>query len=146
VAPPAGERTVKTVRNVLATFGAYWLSFWLAVPLDWVFAKLRITYDDGILSAIAMGIMVPWGRTLPAIIAGVLITVTVDSRKPERWALILAILYMAVSRVHYHWHLPPTAFDRISQVADFFFPAVACIAAAILTSRLQRRSDRAVAS
>lgn len=137
---------MKTVRKVLTTLGVYWVSFWLAVPFEWLFTKLRITYGDGVLSAIAMGIMVSWGRTLPAIIAGVLITLTLDSRKPERWAVLLGILYIAVSRVHYHWHLPPTTFDRISQVVDFLFPAVACIAAAILTSRLRRRSGHAVAS
>jgi len=49
---------MKTVRNALTTFGVYWLSFWLAVPFDWLFIKLRFAFDDGVLPAIAMGIVI----------------------------------------------------------------------------------------
>ena len=107
--------------------------------------KLRIVYGDGVLSAIGMGIMDSIGRTLAAILAGVLVTLVVSGRKSELWALLVATLYVVDSRVRYHWYLPPTSWDRLSQIVNFVFPGIACIAAAFVIARLRRKRQKIVA-
>ena len=65
------------IRNILISFGAFWLSLWTVAPLGWPFSKLNtgMVYGDGVLSNLAMGLMTSMGRTLAAILAGVLVTV-----------------------------------------------------------------------
>jgi hypothetical protein len=136
------------VQNILISFGVFWLSLSMVVPLAWLFGKLndRVIYGDGVLDAIAMGFMTSLGRDFAAILAGVLVTLTVAGRKPERWAFIIAVLYVGDAPVHNHWHLPPTGWDRLWQGADLLFPAIACIAAAFLTAKFRRAQGGAVAN
>jgi hypothetical protein len=130
------------VRNILISFGVYWLTRWGSVWLDWLFSKLtdRIVYGDGVLYAIAMGIMISMGRTVAAMLAGMLVTLTVVDRKPERWAVMVAALYVFGPGLRTRWHLPPTVLDRLWQSVNLLFPAIACIAAAAITVRLRRRT------
>jgi hypothetical protein len=134
-----GEMPV--IRNILASFGAFWLSLRTVAPLVWLFGKLndRIIYDDSVLEAVAMGAMTSMGRSVAAIIAGLLVTFTASGRKPERWAFVVATLYVIDAPVRHHWHLGPTAWDRIWQTSDLLFPAFACVAAAAAT-RLRRET------
>lgn len=132
------------VQNILISFGVFWLSLWVAGVLAWPLGKLNdgIVYGGGVLSALAMGVMSSMGRTLAAVLAGVLVTVVVASRKSELWALIVAALYVVDAPVRHHWGYPATAWDRLWQSVDLLFPAVACIAAAVVTARLRtKRSD-----
>jgi hypothetical protein len=128
------------LQNLLVSFGAFWLSLWVARFLAWPFAKLNegIVYGDGVSSALAMGVMSSMGRTLAAVFAGVLVTVIVAGRKSELWALIVAVLYVVDAPVRHHWGYPATAWDRLWQTVDLVFPAVACIAAAFIIARLRR--------
>jgi|ERR1700735_88222 len=126
-------------RNLLIAFGVFWFSFWTVLLFDRPFLKLHMTYGDGVLSAVAMGVMDSLGRTLAAIFAGVLVTLVVESRKPERWSLVVAVLYVADSRIHYFWHLPPTWWDRISEIVNLGFPGLACVAAAVVTAKIRKR-------
>jgi hypothetical protein len=134
-------RQMPRVRNILITFGVFWLSLWTVAPLVWLFSKLNagIIYGDSVLEAIAMGAMTSMGRSVAAILAGLLVTFTADGRKPERWALAIATLYVIDAPVRHHWHLGPTPWDRIWQTADLLFPALACIGAA-MTTRLRRET------
>ena len=100
--------------------------------------KLGITYGDSMLSAVALGFMDSIGRTLAAILAGIIVTLVASSRKSERWSILVALLYVVDSRVRYHWYLPPTTWDRVSQITNFVFPGIACIAAAFVVARLRR--------
>lgn len=129
-----------TFRNLLISFGAFWLSLWVARFLAWPFAKLNdgIIYGGGIPSALAMGVMSSMGRTLAAVFAGVLVTVMVTGGKSELWALIVAVLSLVEAPVRHHWGYPATGWDRLWQSVDLIFPAVACIAAAFITARLRR--------
>lgn len=86
-----------------------------------------------------MGAMTSMGRSFGAILAGLLVTFTADGRKPERWALAVAMLYVIDAPVRHHWHLGPTPWDRIWQTADLLFPALACIGVA-MTTRLRRET------
>jgi hypothetical protein len=127
-------------RNVLISFGVFWLSLWMVVPFGWLFGKLndRMIYGDSVLDALAMGMMTSLGRAFAAVFAGVLVTLTVAERRPERWAFVIAILYVVDAPVRQHWHLPPTGWDRLWQSVDLLFPGIVCAAAAFLTVRFRR--------
>jgi hypothetical protein len=142
---PDSRGTLSIVRNVLMTLGVFWLSFWVAWALAWPFSGLNngIKYGDGIFSAIALGVMSSMGRTLAAILAGVLLTVVVTDRNAELWGLFLAALYVLGARTRYHSGYPATEWDRLWQGVSLIFPAVACIVAVVLTARLRKkRIDR----
>jgi hypothetical protein len=133
------------LRNVLISLGVFWLSLWIVVPLAWLFGKLNngIIYGDSVLAAIGMGVMTSLGRAVAASVAGWIVTVTAAGRKPEHWAFIVAILYVVDAPVRYHWHLPPTGWDRLWLSVNFLFPAIVCIATAFITVRFRRARDGA---
>lgn len=87
--------------------------------------------------------LVSWERTLAAILAGVAVTRMVPSRRSWLWALIVAALYALDYRVRSHWAVPPTTWDRLSMRVDHFFPAVACLVAALITAWLRRKRELA---
>jgi hypothetical protein len=132
------------VQNILISFGAFWLSLWVARALGWPLGKLNdgVVYGDGVLAALAMGVVSSMSRTLAAALAGVVVTVGVSGRKPALWALIVAALYVVDAPVHHHWGYPATSWDRLWQSVDLIFPAVICIATAVVTARVRgHRSD-----
>lgn len=136
---------MSVIRNTLISFGTFWLSLWVAWVLQLPsYDKLinAVVRDQTVLTALAMGVMSSMGRTLAAILAGILVTVVVASRKSELWALIVAVLYVVDAPVHYHWFSPATSWDRLWQGVNLVFPAVACIAAAIITARLRGRGKK----
>jgi hypothetical protein len=129
-------------QNFLISFGVFWLSLLPLGLLGGLFQKLSdgIRYGDSLYSGIAMGVMTSLGRTVAAILAGILVTLAVSSRKPACWGLVVATLYVVDAPVSFHWEAPPMAFDRVWQSVNLLFPAVACIAAAVVTARLRNRS------
>ena len=130
------------IRNVLISFGTFWISLWVAWVLQLPsYDKLinAVVRDETVLSAFVMGVMSSMGRTLAAVLAGILITVVVSSRKPQFWALIVAVLYVVDAPVRHHWGYPATGWDRLWQSVDLVFPAVACILAAVLTAHLRAK-------
>ena len=130
------------VRNLLISIGAYWLSDYPGVLMSWVFAKVSngITYGDSVVAAIAMGIMESMGPAVCAAFGGTIVTLSATGAKPQRWALIVAMLYVIGSSPRFHWYRPPTTWDRIAQVTGLAWPAVACIAAATLIAHMRRNS------
>jgi uncharacterized membrane protein (DUF4010 family) len=133
------------IRNVLISFGAFWISLWVAWVLQLPsYDKLinTVVRDETVLSAFVMGVMSSMGRTLAAVLAGILVTVVVSSRTPQFWALIVAVLYVVDAPVRHHWGYPATGWDRLWQRVDLLFPAVACIVAAILTAHLRAKRSR----
>jgi hypothetical protein len=129
-------------RNVLIALGAFWLSLWAVPWLSLAFGKLnsKIIYDSVWFEAIAMGMMTSMGRAFAASLASVITTMAVDARKPERWALIVAVLYVVDAPVrHGAWHIAPTAWDRGWQAVDLIWPAVACLVSAIAASRFRQK-------
>ena len=133
------------IRNLLISFGVFWLSIWVA----WVLQRPSydgliniVVRDETVLSGLAMGVLSSMGRTLAAVLAGVLVTVVIAGRKSELWALIVAALYVIDAPVRHHWGYPATAWDRLWQSVDLLFPAAACIAVAFLTARLRRKRSQ----
>jgi len=129
------------VQNILISCGVFWLSLYTLLPLAWIFGKLndRIIYADGVLDAIAMGIMTSLGRSAAAALAGVIVSLTVTEKKPHRWAFLVAILYVVAAPVRYHWNSPATQWDRLWQGINLVFPAIICIASAFLTTKFRRK-------
>jgi zinc transporter ZupT len=130
-------------QNLLISFGVFWLSLLPLGILGGLFHKLTdgIRYGDSLYSGIAMGVMTSLGQTVAAILAGILVTLAVSSRKPTWWAVIVAALYVVDAPVSFHWEAPPMMFDRVWQSVNLLFPAGACIAAAVATARLRRGSE-----
>jgi hypothetical protein len=128
------------IQNILVSFGAFWVSLWIAGLLAGPFGRLndKVVYGDSVLSAIALGIMSSLSRTLAAVLAGILVTVVISSRKSELWALIVAALYVVDAPVRHHWGPPATRWDHLWQSVDLAFPAIACVVVAIITARLRR--------
>lgn len=130
------------VKNVFICFGVFWASIWVAGLLQWPLIKLvninALVRDETVFSGIAMGVMSSLDRTLAAIVAGIVVVMIVSGRKTELWALIVAALYVVDAPVRHHWAYPANSWDRLWQVIDLVFPAVACLVAAFITARLRR--------
>jgi hypothetical protein len=142
-AKPINERKfhMAYVRNILVSFGVFWLSLWVAPVLGWPLDKLtnRITYTDTIFDALALGVINSLDRALAAILAGVLVTVVVKGRKAELWAVIIAGLYL-LNAPRYHHLGPTTSWDRTWQDVAVVFPAIACVAAAAIAAHFWAHS------
>ena len=128
------------IRNLLITFGAFWLSLQLVVPMSLLVGKLTggLVYGDSILAAIVMGMVASTKRAMCAAFGGAITTLIVPSAKPHRWAWIIALLYAIAARTRFHWHRPPTSWDRVSEVANALWPAIVCVATTTLIARLRR--------
>jgi hypothetical protein len=108
--------------------------------LGWPVSKINngTTYTDGILDGLALGALIDLHRTLAAIIAGVLVTLVIASRKSELWSIIIALLYL-VDAPRNHWKIPLSRWDRLWQTEALILRAVCCIVAAFVTAHLQRK-------
>jgi hypothetical protein len=128
-----------TLKNIVTAVGLYWLSFLLAVPLSMLVDKINrhITYDESALEAILMGVVLSLGLAIAAGAAGVCLVLIAEGRHPEIWAIIPAALY-AARPLHSHFVTGPTNWDRLWIGAERYFPAVACLGAALLFARARR--------
>jgi hypothetical protein len=134
-----GFSDMSKIRNALIAFGAFWLSI-LFVPWLSFALHFNIIYDSVWFEAIAMGLMLSMGLAFAAGLAGAITTVTVDSTKPERWALIVSILYLFDAPMRYGaWHVAPTTWDHAARAVSRIWPAVACMAVAIIASRIREK-------
>jgi hypothetical protein len=134
----------RIVRNILVAFGAYYLSLWTAPLFSWPFDKLNVhfTYSGSLLSAVMMGVMTSMGRAVSATVAVAIVCVSADSETPERWAYIVAVLYVADASLrafHWKWNVPPTIWDHLWLGVDRLFPAIACVIGAIVIAHYRRK-------
>jgi hypothetical protein len=132
------------IQYTLTSFGAFWASLWIARLIGAAPDKLinAVIRDETVLSALAMGVLSSMGRSLAAALAGILVTLVIAGRKSWLWALIVAVLYVIDAPVRHHWGYPATGWDHLWQSVDLLFPAVACVAAAVITARLWgKKSD-----
>lgn len=129
------------VRNLLISFGAFWLSLFAVGPLSFLLGELttRITYGDGLIETVVMGSLDSLGRAVSAILGGLIVLKYADSAKPIRWAFLVSILYVVDAPVRYgRWHIPPTIRDRMWIGANFLFPAIACAVCIAVVDHLRR--------
>ena len=127
-------------RNLLITFGAFWVSSQLTVPFAWVLIPLnnRLVYGDSLPSTITMGIMNSMGTAIAAALGATLVMFFVTGLRPAHWAFVLGLLY-AFRHLHYHGIAAPGSWDRWWMWSFRLWPSVACIATAILIARLRRK-------
>lgn len=137
---------ITMIRNLLVVCGAFWLSLWTVGLLGGFFAKLSnhiVYYDENLLTAVAMGAMTSMGRAVASILAGAVVIVSADSQKPERWASIIAFLYVIDAPVRYGpYHIAPTAWDHLTRGVDLLFPGIACLLAVALIAHLRRKKAK----
>lgn len=132
------------VQKVLTTCGVFWLSLWIAPFVGWPLERFTngITYTQTFLNAVVLGVINSLDLTIVAAAAGILVTLVIAGRKSEFWALIPAALYLIDPPVRYRWGQGVASWDRIWQGVALVFPAVACVAAALITARVRRRSNQ----
>lgn len=123
------------LRNFLLVAGLYWLSTWLAFLLFIVFPNAHV-YTESPLNAIVFGMEMGMGRAVAAACAGVLAMLLATGRKSERWAFMIATLYLLraprFSRTTEPWF-------RMAGYAEIIFPAVLCVAATFIVVYLRNK-------
>lgn len=132
-----------TIRNFLICVGVLALSGRLAI-LFFPISHLTdgISHDENVIGAISTGFLesLPW--LFATAIAGVCVTLTAIGRKPERWAFVIAVLYVASHLATSHWSVPPAGWwMRTYEWAALLSPPIACVATAIITGRFRKKSD-----
>lgn len=132
------------IQKFVTACGVFWLSLWIAPLVGWPLEKLtnRIIYTDTIANAFALGVVNSLDLAIAAAAAGISVTQVIVGRKPAFWSLIVGALYMADPPVRYHWGHGVSSWDRLWQAVALVFPAIACIAAAFITARVRRKSNR----
>jgi hypothetical protein len=135
--------TVVTIRNLLIGGGAYYLSWWLAYPFAFGYAKLtqHFIYHGDFEQAVAMPLVTGLPYAVVAVGVGASVVRLVESKRPLPWAIFPAALYALFSFLGYHWGRPPTFVDRTAQVIGALFLAVACLVGAIIAARPRASSS-----
>jgi hypothetical protein len=149
--PPAQppRAVMMALRNTLITAGVFWLSEWIELPISVAFGKLNghFTHRDSFVAALGMGVMWSLGHILAAILAGMIVALTAAGRRPERWALLIAVLDLSFQlRIYMRWQREPASWDYIWQATALLAPPAACLVAAWLTARRYRPDPNAEAA
>src|ERR1700730_10436997 len=129
------------VRNIFIGAGAYYLSWWIANPLSFGYGKLigRVIYRGAFERAVVLPIVSQLPMAIVAAAVGACVVILVESQHRIYWALFPSGLYAFFSYFGRTWAEPPSVLDRMSQVIGALFPALACLAGALLT--LRRRTS-----
>jgi len=130
-------RTVVTAKNLLIGAGAYYLSFWLTMPLALGFGELTegLSYHGDFKGAVVMPLVSHLPKAIVAAVAGATVVCLVESDRPLRWALFPTLLYGLLGFLGYHWSRPPLIMGRVAQTVGALFPALACIVGALVAER-----------
>jgi hypothetical protein len=135
------------VKNLVVGYGVYYVSWWVAYPLAFAYGKLteRIIYRGEFAGAVVMPLVTTVPYALVAVGVGACVAWLVESERPIRWAIFPAALYVFFGTIGYHWARRPILLDRVAQVVDAMFLAIACIGGAMIAVRW-RDGSRALAS
>ena len=94
------------IRNLLISYGVYYVSWWVAYPLAFAYGKLteRIIYRGEFAGAVVMPLVttVPYALVAVGVGVGASVAWLVDSERPLRWAIFPAALYIFFGTVGYH--------------------------------------------
>jgi hypothetical protein len=103
----------------------------------------KITYGDGAFDAIAMGIMESLPMMVGVGLAGVCVTFVASGPRPERWAIVIGLLYVASHLGRTRWGVSPIEWFQFYKWAHLLSPAIACVATAAVTARLRHNHPSA---
>src|SRR6266851_3289449 len=109
-------------RNLLVCCGAYYISCWVGYPSTVVSMPL-VTAGLHALVAFAAGAIVAW---------------LIDSERPLRWAIFLAVLYLFFSTFGYQWTQQPSFRDRLAQLLGPVIMGISCLMGAAFALRRTR--------
>jgi len=128
------------LRNLVVAYGVYQVSWWVANPLAFAYAKLtqRIIYTGDFAGAVLMPLVLTVPYALVAVGAGACVAWLVESERPFRWSTFAAALYAYSGFFLYSWEHQPTALDRAAQIVDATFLGIACVIGGMLFVRLGR--------
>ena len=129
------------VKNVLVCTGLFYISRWVALPLAIGFGKVTkgIIYSGEVEGAVVEPLVLHMPIALVAYGVGAAVIWFVDSPRPIRWALFVALLYSFFGFFGYHWAHPPTFDDRVFQTAGAFFPGITCFLGGLISTRRRVR-------
>ncbi len=135
------------VQNLLISIGAFWLSRQPVVLMSLTIGRLGsgASFGESVLSAIAFGLWTSVGRVACAILGAAIVSLSVSSARPQRWALVVAFLYAVFASPRGHYLLQPTTWDNIARAADLLWPSLFCIATAMLIARFRQNQPPKVA-
>jgi hypothetical protein len=132
---------MRSFKNLLISMGAYLLSYQLVGVFAWIFnmAISRIVWSDDLFSAVLEGIVISMPQAICAALGAIVVMYTVDSRRPQRWAWIVATLYYTRG---VRWQrpvtFPPPTQDILFHCADHLWPFIVCMIVAYLIARSRR--------
>ena len=129
------------VKNLLICFGAFWLSWQLVVPASLTIGRIAngVSFSEGFIGAIGWGIVWSVGHTVCAALGAAIVTFVAEAKEPQRWASVVALLYVVAAHPRYHYSQAPTTWDRVAQTVDTVWPAIVCVFIAYLIRRFMRK-------
>src|SRR4030081_2491983 len=88
-------RYTAAARNLLIGAGAYYLSWWVAMPLGIGYGKLtqRIVYSGDFAGYVVMPLVIRMPEALVAAVVGASVIWLIESDRPMRWVIFPALLY-----------------------------------------------------
>jgi hypothetical protein len=124
-------------KNLLVCVGIFYLSRWVAVPLDYAFGKLTtgVTYYGDFEGYVVMPVVFRLPVALVAGVVGACAIWVVDSVRPLRWVVFVSALYTFFGFFGYHWAHHPLAGDRIFQAVSALFPGATCFIGGLTATR-----------
>ncbi len=130
----------KAVRNTLICAGAYYVSKWLALPLDIMWGKLTsgYIYSGDFAGVVLLPLVNHLPLALVAFGAGIAVALLVESDRRLLWLIFPAALYGCLDLLGYHWARPPQFLDRASQAIGALFPAFTCVIGGLIAARSTR--------
>lgn len=132
--------------NLVVGCGLYYLSWWVAPPLAFAYGKLteRIIYHGEVASKLILPLVLTVPYAVVAAGVGACVAWLVDSERPIRWAMVPAALYIFFGIMDYHWTRPPELLDRVAQIIDAAFMAIACLGGSMIVVRRRATSQQLV--
>ncbi len=87
------------------------------------------------MAAASMPLVTAGLHALVAFAAGAIVAWLVDSERPVRWAIFLAVLYVFFGTFGYQWAQQPSFRDRSAQLLGPVIMGISCLVGAVFALR-----------
>jgi hypothetical protein len=85
-------------------------------------------------------------HALVAFATGAIVAWLVDSERPLRWGIFLALLYIFFGFIGYQWAQQPSFRDRLAALLGTVLMGISCLAGAAVAVALRRAHSRRIAN